>query len=69
MMGGKCQKCACADILALRFHHTRPLRRGRNKRDRTSSAIHCSVIYGHGKGIRLLCANCSVVASARAVTR
>jgi hypothetical protein len=65
LLGNKCQCCGFDDERALRFHHTKPLQRTRNgirKRDQTSTETHRAILNGKGRGIRLLCANCSVIA-------
>ena len=68
MKGGQCEQCGFDDARALRFHHVKPLRRtsnGLSKRDQTSTETHRAVVNGKAKGIRLLCANCSTIATAK----
>jgi hypothetical protein len=55
------------DERALRFHHVKPVRRGLNglsKKALSSTETHRAIVRGEGKGIRLLCANCSVITCA-----
>jgi hypothetical protein len=64
LKGGRCERCGFADERALRFHHTRPVRRGFNglrKQAQSSTKSHLAVVRGEGKGVRLLCANCSCI--------
>jgi hypothetical protein len=66
--GGVCAQCGFADERALRFHHVKPVRRGRNgirKRDQTSTESHRLVVRGDGKGLVLLCANCSCIRTSK----
>jgi hypothetical protein len=68
MLGGRCSVCGFSDERALRFHHVKPVRRGLNGLDKnalTSTESHRAVVRGDGKGLRLLCANCSVIALAK----
>jgi hypothetical protein len=68
MKGGRCQRCGFDDVRALRFHHVKPLRRtsnGLRKRAETSTESHRAVIRGEGRGINLLCANCSCIDTAK----
>jgi|RhiMethySRZTD1v2_1073278.scaffolds.fasta_scaffold3266469_1 hypothetical protein len=67
MKGGQCQRCGFDDERALRFCHRVPLRRGRNglrKTARASTSSHLAVLRG-AKGLALLCANCSCIATAQ----
>ena len=67
LKGGRCERCGFADQSALRFHHTRPLRRGSNglrKQAKSSTETHRAVVRGDGKSVRLLCANCSTIDTA-----
>lgn len=67
LLGGRCSICGFADERALRLCHRVPLQRrrqGLSKRALSSTDSHRAVVRGDGKGIRLLCANCSVIASA-----
>jgi hypothetical protein len=64
----RCERCGFADERALRFHHTRPVRRGFNglrKQAQSSTKSHLAVVRGEGKGVRLLCANCSCIDTSR----
>jgi hypothetical protein len=68
LKGGRCERCGFADQRALRFHHVKPVRRGLNGLSRkamTSTESHRAVVRGDAKGIRLLCANCSAIDTAR----
>ena len=68
MMGGQCERCGFDDARALRLHHDKPVRRTRNgmaKNAMTSTESHRAVVRGKARGLRLLCANCSVIDSAR----
>jgi hypothetical protein len=66
MLGGKCSRCGFADERALRLCHRVPLQRrhqGLSKRALSSTDSHRAVVHGEGKAFRLLCANCSVIAT------
>ena len=68
LMGGVCAQCGFSDARALRFHHRLPVRRGFNGLSRkalTSSTSHRAVVRGDGKGLVLLCANCSCIRTAK----
>jgi hypothetical protein len=68
LKGGRCEQCGFADEQALRFHHTRPVRRGRNglrRQAQSSTKSHLADVRGVGKDARLLCANCSCIDTAR----
>ena len=68
LKGGCCQRCGFDDGRALRFHHRVPLRRGFNglpKQGLSSTQSHRAVVRGEGKALRLLCANCSCIATAK----
>lgn len=68
LKGGKCEQCGFTDVRALRFHHVKPVRRGRNgltNKAQTSTTSHLDVICRNAKALRLLCANCSCIASAK----
>ena len=67
MLGGCCSRCGFSDERALRFHHVKPVRRGSNGLSRkalTSTETHRAILHGE-KGLRLLCANCSCIDTAR----
>jgi hypothetical protein len=68
MKGGCCERCGYEDERALRFHHTKPVRRafnGLRRQAQSSTKTHLDVVRGDGKGVRLLCANCSTIDTAR----
>ena len=67
MLGGKCSRCGFSDERALRLCHRVPPQRGRHglsKKDLSSTDSHRAVVHGEVKAFRLLCANCSCIASA-----
>jgi hypothetical protein len=68
LKGGQCERCGFSDERALRFHHVKPVRRGLNglsKKALSSTVTHRAIVRGErGKSVRLLCANCSVIALA-----
>jgi hypothetical protein len=69
LKGGRCERCGVPDQRALRFHHVKPVRRGftgLRQQAKTSTETHRAVVRGDGKGVLLLCANCSVIDTARA---
>ena len=69
LKGGRCERCGFSDERALRFHHTKPVRRGSNGLSRkalTSTETHRAIVRGEGgKSVRLLCANCSCIDTAK----
>ena len=68
MMGGCCSRCGFDDARALRFHHTKPIRRGLNglrRQSKTSTTTHLAVVRGDKDGVRLLCSNCSTIETAK----
>ena len=68
MKGGRCEQCGFEDERALCFRHIRPVRRGRNglrKQAQSSTKSHLAVVRGEGKGVLLLCANCSCIDTSR----
>jgi hypothetical protein len=68
MLGGKCSRCGFSDERVLRLCHRVPLQRrrqGLSKKALSSTDSHRAVVRGDGKGIRLLCANCSCIAIAK----
>ena len=68
MMGGRCERCGFDNVVALRFHHVKPVRRGLSglrKQAESSTTSHRAVVRGDAKGIRLLCANCSTIDTAK----
>jgi hypothetical protein len=68
MMGGRCSVCGFADERALRLCHRVPLQRrrqGLSKKALSSTDSHLAVVHAEGKAFRLLCANCSVIDTAK----
>ena len=68
MKGGRCERCGFDDVRALRFHHRVPPRRGLNGLSRKalcSTESHRAVVRDEAKGLRLLCANCSCIVTAK----
>jgi hypothetical protein len=67
MMGSKCERCGYDDARALRLHHSKPLMRGTRGMRRqaaSSTSSHLAILRG-AKGLSLLCANCSCIATAQ----